>query len=253
MSLVTRSDSPQPNGGQVRTITLNVPDKLNALSWPLLEELAAAIDTTAADPDVRAVVVTGAGRAFCSGADLQSLFGDRTRPVEVLKENLLRVYGSFLGLRELTVPTIAAVHGPAVGAGLNIALACDVIIAGPDATFGPTFANIGLHPGGGCTWMLTQRIGSANTAAALYAGDLIGAPTALALGIAQELHDEPQARAKELGALYASREPALMADIKRSARVAATADLATSLDVEAEAQARSLQSAAFESFAQKFS
>lgn len=236
----------------VRTVTLNVPDKLNALSWPLLDELSAVVDDVAADAEARALIVTGAGRAFCSGADLQGLFGDRTRPVEVLKDVLLKVYGSFLGLRDLSIPTVAAVHGPAVGAGMNIALACDVIIAGPDATFGPTFANIGLHPGGGCTWMLTQRIGSANTAAALYVGDLIDAPTALRLGIAQELCDDPHGRAAELAKLYATREPALMADIKRSVRYAATADLAASLDLEAEAQARSLQSEAFEAFAQRF-
>lgn len=239
--------------GSVRTITLNVPDKLNALSWPLLEELAAVIDNVKADDEARALVITGAGRAFCSGADLQSLFGDRTRPVETLKQVLLKVYGSFLGVRELTIPTIAAVHGPAVGAGLNIALACDVIIAGPDATFGPTFSKIGLHPGGGCTWMLTQRIGSANTAAALYSGELISATDALRLGIAQELTDDPRARASELAAVHASREPQLMADIKRSVRVASTSDLATSLDLEAEAQARSLQSEAFETFARRFS
>lgn len=238
--------------GHVRTITLNVPDKLNALSWPLLEELAAAIDAVATDDGARALVVTGAGRAFCSGADLQSLFGDRTRPVAVLKEVLLRVYSSFLRLRELTIPTIAAVHGPAVGAGMNIALACDVIVAGPEAAFGPTFAKIGLHPGGGCTWMLTQRIGSANTAAALFSGELIAAADATRLGIAQELVDDPRARASELAATYASREPQLMADIKRSVQVAAGSDLATSLDVEAEAQARSLQSEAFEAFARRF-
>ena len=248
MSLVTLTSD-----GHVRTVTLNVPDKLNALSWPLLEELSAAVDDVAADAEARALIVIGAGRAFCSGADLQSLFGDRTRPVEVLKDVLLKVYGSFLGLRDLSIPTVAAVHGPAVGAGMNIALACDVIIAGPDATFGPTFANIGLHPGGGCTWMLTQRIGSANTAAALYAGDLIDAATALRLGIAQELCDDPHGRAAELVALYATREPALMADIKRSVRYAATADLDASVDLEAEAQARSLQSEAFEAFARRFS
>lgn len=247
MTLVTlESDGP------VRTVTLNVPDKLNALSWPLLEEFAAAISDVAADDEARALVVTGAGRAFCSGADLASLFGDRTRPVDVLKADLLRVYGSFLGIRDLAIPTIAAVHGPAVGAGMNIALACDVIVAGPDARFGPTFATIGLHPGGGCTWMLTQRIGSANTAAALYAGEVIRADEAFRLGIAQELADDPQRRASELAALYASREPVLMADIKRSVRVAATSDLAASIDVEAEAQARSLQSEAFERFAQRF-
>ena len=101
--------------------------------------------------------------------------------------------------------------------------------------------------------MLTQRIGSANTAAALFSGELIPAAAALRLGIAQELTDDPRARAAELAATYASREPALMADIKRSARVAAVSDLATSLDLEAEAQARSLQSEAFEAFAQRFS
>lgn len=247
MALVTLDSD-----GHVRTITLNVPDKLNALSWPLLEELAAAVETVAADSEARALVVTGAGRAFCSGADLQSLFGDRTRPVDVLKDVLLRVYGSFLGLRDLAIPTLAAVHGPAVGAGMNIALACDVIVAGPEAAFGPTFSRIGLHPGGGCTWMLTQRIGSANTAAALFAGEIIDAATALRLGIAQELQNDPHGRAAELAALYASREATLMADIKRSVRVASASDLATSLDVEAEAQARSLQSDAFEAFARKF-
>jgi enoyl-CoA hydratase len=239
--------------GHVRTITLNVPDKLNALNWPLLDELAAAVSTVSADSDARALVVTGAGRAFCSGADLQSLFGDRTRPVATLKQVLLKVYGSFLKLRDLSIPTIAAVHGPAVGAGMNIALACDVIIEGPDATFGPTFAKIGLHPGGGSTWMLTQRIGRANTAAALFSGELIAAADALRLGIAQELVEEPQLRASDLAAIYASREPALMADIKRSVQVAATSDLAASVDVEAEAQARSLQSEAFEAFARRFS
>jgi enoyl-CoA hydratase len=101
--------------------------------------------------------------------------------------------------------------------------------------------------------MLTQRIGSANAAAALYAGDVIDAPTSVRLGVAQELHDDPHGRAAELAELYSSREPALMADIKRSVRVAESSDLATSLDVEAEAQARSLQSAAFEAFAQRFS
>jgi enoyl-CoA hydratase len=248
MSLVTLESD-----GAVRTITLNVPDKLNALSWPLLDELAAAIDTVRADEGARALVVTGAGRAFCSGADLNGLFGDRTRPVEVLKNDLLRVYGSFLRLRDLTIPTIAAVHGPAVGAGMNIALACDVIVAGPEAAFGPTFAKIGLHPGGGCTWMLTQRIGSANTAAALFSGDLIPATDALRLGIAQELTHDPHLRAAEIAATYASREPALMADIKRSVQVAAGSDLAASLDLEAESQARSLQSEAFENFARRFS
>ena len=247
MSLVTvEADGP------VRTITLNAPDKLNALSWPLLHEFKAAVNGVAADDAAGVLVVAGAGRAFCAGADLAGLFGDRTRPVEVLKDVLLDVYGSFLGVRDLTIPTIAAVHGPAVGAGMNIALACDVIVAGPEATFAPSFSRIGLHPGGGCSWLLTQRIGTANTLAALYSGDAIDAEGAFRLGIAQELTDDPRSRARALATEYASRDGALLADIKQSVRIASSADLATSLDAEATAQARSLTSETFERFAERF-
>ncbi|MEG9227657.1 enoyl-CoA hydratase [Aeromicrobium sp. Sec7.5] len=238
--------------GGVRTITLNAPERLNALDRPLLDELRAAVHQVADDTEARALVVTGAGRGFCAGADLDGLFGDRTRPTGVLRQVLLDVYASFLPLRDLAIPTISAVHGPAVGAGLNIALACDVIIAGPEAKFGPTFTSIGLHPGGGCTWMLTQRIGAGNAAAVLYAGDLVDAATALRLGLAQELVDDPKARAGELAARYASRSPRLMADVKETVRVAATSDLATTLDVESWAQASSLASEEFASFAERF-
>lgn len=238
--------------GPVRTITLNAPDRLNALDMPLLDELRAAVASVADDDEARVLVVTGAGKAFCSGANVDSLFGDTSRPVEELREHLMRVYSSFLGIRDLTIPTIAAVHGAAVGAGLNIALACDVIVAGPRAGFGPTFSKIGLHPGGGCTWMLTQRIGSANTAAALYAGEIIDAQTGLRLGIAQEIADDALARARELADTYASRNPQLMADIKRSVQIAADADLAGSLDFESWAQATSLSSEEFAAFAARF-
>lgn len=236
----------------VRTITLNAPDRLNALDWPLLQELRAAVTEVAADPQARALVVTGAGRAFCSGANLESLFGDTSRPVPALREHLMEVYASFLGIRALTIPTVAAVHGPAVGAGLNIALACDVIVAGPEAGFGPTFSRIGLHPGGGCTWMLTQRIGSANTAAALFSGDVIGAQDALRLGIAQEIAEDARARAAELATTWAGRNPQLMSDIKKSVGIAATADLTESLDFEGWAQAASLGSEEFAAFVASF-
>lgn len=237
----------------VRVITLNNPDRLNALDRQLLDDFRAAVETVDADPDARALVVTGAGRAFCAGANLENLFGDRTRPVEVLREVLLSVYGSFLPIRDLRIPTIAAVNGAAVGAGLNIALACDVIVAGPDAGFGPTFAQIGLHPGGGCTWMLTQRIGAANTAAALYTGAVIDPAEALRLGIAQEVADDALTRALDLAELYASRSPKLLADIKRSVRIASEGStFDESLGFEATAQAESLSSPEFSAFAERF-
>ncbi len=236
----------------VRVVTIDDPERRNALSWPLLDAFSAAIAEVAADPDARALVVRGNGTAFCAGADLNDLFGDLDRPVEVLRDHLLKVYGSFLPIRDLAIPTVAAVHGAAVGAGLNIALACDVIVAGPLAGFGATFSQIGLHPGGGCTWMLTQRIGSANTAAALYKGEIIGAEEGTALGIAQELVEHPKDRALELATQWAQRDPALMADIKRSVAVAATSTLEESVAVEALAQARSLKSEQFQAFAARF-
>ena len=238
--------------GTVRTITLDDAERRNALSWPLLEELQVAIATVADDADARALVVTGAGKAFCAGADLVDLFGDLDRPVTELRDHLMRVYATFLGLRDLTIPTVAAVQGAAVGAGLNIALACDVIVAGPRAGFGPTFSQIGLHPGGGCTWMLTQRIGAANTAAALFAGEIIDADDALRLGIAQEIAGDTVQRATELATTWASREPKLMADIKSSIRLAATAEASESLAFEALAQAESMANPQFRAFATRF-
>lgn len=238
--------------GDVRVITINDPDRRTALSWPLLDAFREAVESVAADAGARALVVRGEGKAFCAGADLVDLFGDLERPIEELRDHLLKVYGSFLGLRDLSIPTVAAVHGAAVGAGLNIALACDVIVAGPLAGFGPTFSQIGLHPGGGCTWMLTQRIGSANTAAALYKGEIIGAEEGTALGIAQELVEHPKDRALALATQWAQRDPALMADIKQSVAIAATSSLADSVAVEALAQARSLTSEQFKQFAARF-
>ena len=238
--------------GDVRVIRLNAPERRNALDWPLLDELSAAVSEVAADDRARALVVCGNGKAFCAGANLDNLFGDLDRPVDQLQEHLLKVYASFLPLRDLSIPTIAAVHGPAVGAGLNIALACDVIIAGPDAGFGPTFAEIGLHPGGGCSWMLAERMGASNALAALNAGTLIGAADAHRLGLAAMTAEDAITAALDLAATYATRDPKLMADIKRSVRIAATSDLATSLAFESRAQAESLSSTQFRAFMQTF-
>lgn len=241
----------EPDGG-VRTITLNAPERRNALDRALLDELAAAVAAVAADDDARALVVRGAGTAFCAGADLAGLFGDRTRPTSVLRDHLMGVYDSFLPIRQLGIPTIAAVQGPAVGAGLNIALACDVIVAGPRAGFGPTFTEIGLHPGGGCSWMLTERMGRARATYALLNGDLVRGEDAVRLGLAEELADDPAARAHELATRWAARDRTLTAHVKRSVRIAADADLATSLDFESWAQAASLASDEFEAFAARF-
>ena len=238
--------------GPVRTIRLNAPERLNALDLDLLAELKDAIESVKHDTEARALIVAGAGKGFCAGANLQSMFGDVGRPVHELRNHLKAVYGSFLGLRELTIPTIAAVHGAAVGAGLNIALACDIVVAGPRAAFGPTFAEIGLHPGGGCSWLLTERMGAGNALAAILSGEIIRADEAIRLGIANQLADDPEAQARELAEKYATRSPELNANIKRSIRIATTADLETSVDFESWAQASSVGSAEFRSYLETF-
>jgi len=240
------------NEGLVRTIRLNAPERLNALDLDLLAELAAAIESVKNDGEARALIVTGAGKAFCAGANLDNLFGDVTRPTHELRNHLQGVYNSFLGLRELSIPTIAAVQGGAVGAGLNIALACDIVVAGPRAVFGPTFAEIGLHPGGGCSFMMAERMGAAQATVALLSGAIIRTDEALRLGLANLAADDAEAKARELASKFASRTAELNANIKRSVRIAAASDLATSIGFESWAQASSVGGEAFGQYLENF-
>ncbi|MEO6473412.1 MAG: enoyl-CoA hydratase-related protein [Aeromicrobium sp.] len=238
--------------GPLRTIRLNAAERRNALDLALLAELKGAIEKVRNDEEARVLIVAGAGKAFCAGANLQSMFGDLERPVHEIRQHLKGVYGSFLGLRDLTIPTIAAVQGAAVGAGMNIALACDIVVAGPRAAFGPTFAEIGLHPGGGCSFMLTERMGAANALVAILSGDIINADEAIRLRLANVLSDEPEAKARELAAKYATRSPELNANIKRSVRIATTSDIDTSTDFESWAQASSVGSEEFRAYLSTF-
>lgn len=140
----------------VALITVNDPDRRNAVTDEMSAQLRAAIQRAEGDPDVHAVVVTGAGKAFCAGADLSALGAGVGDPAE---PRLLRLYDGFMAVSSCNLPTIAAVNGAAVGAGLNLALAADVRIAGPAALFDARFQKLGLHPGGGATWMLQRAVG----------------------------------------------------------------------------------------------
>ena len=128
----------------VALITVNDPERRNAVTGEMSKQLRAAVERAEADPGVHAVVVTGAGKAFCAGADLSALGS-------AAEEGLLRLYDGFMAVGKCALPTIAAVNGPAVGAGLNLALAADVRIAGPNALFDTRFQKLGIHPGGGAT------------------------------------------------------------------------------------------------------
>lgn len=238
--------------GPVRHIVLNAPQRLNALDRPMLAELAEAVRAVAADEEARALVVSGAGRAFCAGADVTSLFGDPTRPPAVIRDELKQVYASFLSIADLTIPTIAAVGGIAVGAGVNIAMACDMVVAGPKAKFAITFAEMGLHPGGGCSWFLTRRMGGHRALATLLDAERIDAEEAFRAGLVTRLVEDPVAEALAMAHSYAERDPGLVRDMKRAVRMAETADLATVLEFESWAQASSVNSPRFQEFLAEF-
>jgi enoyl-CoA hydratase len=150
------------------------------------------------------------------------------------------------------VPTIAAVHGAAVGAGVNIACACDIVVAGPAAEFAVTFAEIGLHPGGGCSWFLTRRMGADRALAAVLGAERIDAEQAYRTGLATMLADDALEQAMALAHRYARRDPELVRDMKRAVRMSTEADLPTVLEFESWAQAASVGRPRFQEFLADF-
>jgi enoyl-CoA hydratase len=182
---------------RVALITVNDPDRRNALTGQISTQLRAAVEQAEADPGVHAVVVTGAGKAFCAGADLSAL---GAAGAGAAASGLQQLYDGFMAVGSCTLPTIAAVNGAAVGAGLNLALAADVRIAGPGALFDPRFQKLGLHPGGGATWMLQRAVGPQVARAALLFGMRFDAESAVRHGLAFSVADDPVAAALELAA-----------------------------------------------------
>jgi enoyl-CoA hydratase len=223
----------------VRLLTLNDPDRRNALSPALQVELGAAVDAVGADPAARVLVVAGNGSAFSAGADLPALFGNVDREIAEIRTGLHAVYESFLRVRRLAIPTIAAVHGAAVGAGVNLAMSCDVRIAGPGARFGVTFTKLGLHPGGGCTYFLTRTLGRQRAMSLILDGGTLDAEEALRVGLVLEVVDDPLGAAIERAAGWAAIDPALSRDIKRAVAIAEQGDFDATLDFESWAQAAS--------------
>lgn len=221
----------------VRVLTLNDPDRRNAIGPQMRDELAEAVAVVAADDTARALVVTGAGTAFCAGADLPAVFGQPERSEAEIRRDLQHFYRSFLAVAELPIPTIAAVQGPAVGAGLNLAMCCDLRLAGQHATFAATFTRIGLHPGGGCSYFLVRALGPQRAMKVLLDGATLSAPEAVASGLALDVADDPLSAATALAARYAGLEPDLVRDVKRAVQLADQAGFAATLEFESWAQA----------------
>jgi len=225
----------------VTTITLNRPDVLNAIDDALLAGLRDALLDAKTDDAVRAVVLTGAGRGFCAGADLSAdaMRTGRTDTAQSLRD---RYHPIVLAMRQLPKPIVAAVNGPAAGAGMSLALACDVVLAAETATFLQAFTRIGLIPDCGSTWFLPRLVGEARARAMILLADRITAREALDCGLVWRLVPE-EALAAEAGAIAArlAAMPTRALALAKQALVASAGQgLADQLETEA-----ALQSQAF--------
>ena len=164
-------------------LTLDNPDMRNAMSEEMTASWIRAIDALAVDPTVRVVVVTGAGSAFCSGGNTSWIASERDASVDRLRARMMPFYRAWLSIRRLEVPTIAAVNGAAIGAGLCLALACDIRYAAQGAKLGLPFNRLGMHAGMAGTWLLPNVVGPAHARDLLLTGRVVEADEALRLGL----------------------------------------------------------------------
>jgi enoyl-CoA hydratase/carnithine racemase len=168
---------------RICTLTLNQPEQLNAMNDIMAKDFREAINEIKTDPEPRVVIVTGAGRAFSAGGNLQMMSEDIGANPAIRKKEIFSFYKSFLSIRDLEIPTIAAINGHAIGAGACLPLACDIRLAASSSKMGFTFAKIGLHPGMGAEYFLTRIIGEARTFELLMTGDIITADEAYRIGL----------------------------------------------------------------------
>ncbi|MHB1500224.1 MAG: enoyl-CoA hydratase/isomerase family protein [Candidatus Dormibacteria bacterium] len=229
-------------------LTINRPDQRNALTGELALELRSHIARASSDPAVRVVIVTGNGPAFCAGADLGALTQGAGTPAR-RRALLAEYYRAFLDLRDLAVPTIAAVNGPAIGAGLNLALSCDLRLVAEGARLAAPFLRLGIHPGGGCTWLLTRIVGTAGAREMLLRGRPVSAQRALEIGLASavvpalDLQEEALRWAMEIGSMPGP----VVRDLKRTlclAESGATFDATLAFETAAQGESMGSEDAA---------
>ena len=225
----------------VAVITLNRPDKLNAFAGDMRERMVAALDRVAEDRSVRVLVLTGAGKGFCSGGDVQHMVELKARHAAFDELAPLLEAGRAIVTRlaAFEIPVLAAVNGVAAGAGCNLALACDVRLASSEARFGETFVKIGLHPDWGGTYHLPRLTGTAAALDLCWTGDLIGADDALRLGLVQRVYPaaEFDAQWRAYAAKLAAAPATSVRAAKRTLRAAGERTLSQCLDAESAAQA----------------
>jgi 2-(1,2-epoxy-1,2-dihydrophenyl)acetyl-CoA isomerase len=236
--------------GPLAILTLNRPARLNAMNGAMARELPAAMTGLLAADDVRAILLTGAGRGFCAGADLKDMHSrnqDSKQPTRAKGGDNLRsdVNPMLLRMAAATKPIIAAVNGPAAGVGCGLALAADIVLAARSANFLQAFVRLGVVPDGGSSWLLPRLIGRAHASAMMLLGDKIPAETAAEWGLVHQVLDDdalmPTARA--LAVRMANGPTRAYASIKRLIQASTVNDFATQLALEAECQDAAFETA----------
>ncbi|HEV7859558.1 MAG TPA: enoyl-CoA hydratase-related protein [Pyrinomonadaceae bacterium] len=229
----------------IETITLNRPDKLNAFAGHMRRDLAVALEHAASDQGVRVVVITGAGRGFCAGADVAYM-------AELMERQDVDEFARLLGagrrvlttIRQMTKPVIAAVNGPAYGAGFNLALACDLRLASESASFSQSFVKVGLHPDWGGTYFLPRMVSSNLACEMFFLGDAINAERALQLNLVNRVVPDAQlaTEASKLAERLRDAPYRAIAAAKHAVYMSDGADLERMLQYETEAQLQCFQS-----------
>lgn len=229
----------------VGTITLNRPEKLNAFAGRMHQDLAEAVQLLAADDSVRVLVITGAGRAFCAGADIaymkELLESQDWENAKALVEAGRAVVTT---VRETPKPVIASINGPAAGGGANMALACDLRIASDQASIGQTFNRIGLHPDWGGTYFLPRLVGPAKALELIYSAEMLDAQEAHRLGLFNRVvpHDQLGDETRALAQALAAKAPLALGLAKQAVYQSGDRSLAEMLDLELDHQIRCFQS-----------
>ena len=224
----------------IATITLNRPETLNALTPSMRQGLFDAVTLADNDDSVRVIVITGAGRGFCSGGDVKAMNeANKTKKISPMEEKIAPIRDrAVLAMRNATKPVIAAVNGAAAGAGMNIALACDIRIASVKARFGQTFSRRGLHPDWGGTYFLPRLVGMAKACELIWSGKMIDAEEALALGIVSQLSSPEtlMATTLEMATSFAEGPPMAIRMAKRAMYKSMDTSVREALEYETYAQ-----------------
>ena len=229
----------------ITTITLNRPEKLNALAGHMRRDLAEALEAAGSERNVHVVVVTGAGRAFCAGGDVAAM-------AELIErrdaEEFSRLLGSarrvITAIRQMTKPVIASINGPAFGAGFNLALACDLRIASSNASFSQSFAKVGLHPDWGGTYFLPRLVTPNKACEMFFLGDAMDAAEALRLGVVNYVvqPDELETETRKLAERLRAAPAVALGAAKQAVYMSQAAELEEMLRYETEAQMRCFES-----------